>query len=147
MTRMTRTTMMKRMNSRIKYLRNSYLMQKGVWWMRNFFSLLNKHRDAVGRLVGQRMLYFQKIGDDTLSQCSQRLVLPVLFAISLFWFRHPKERLHLSFLNLSQHTHSIVWDPPYVLPFFFCSGFVKPKITLYQYSFSFSEFINFAKIS
>ena len=77
-TRTTRTTMMKRMNSRIKYLKNLYLMQKAVWWMRTSFSLLNKHRDAVGRLGGQRMLYFQKIGADTLSQCSQRLVVALL---------------------------------------------------------------------
>ena len=62
----SRTKMMKRMSSRRnKYLKSLSLMQKGVWWMRNFSSLHNKHRDAEGRLGEQRMLYFQKTEVDT----------------------------------------------------------------------------------
>ena len=66
--------MMRKMNSRNKYLKSLSLMQKVVWWMRNFSSLHNKHRDDVGELGGQRMLYFQRIEEDILSPCFQRLV-------------------------------------------------------------------------
>uniref|UniRef100_A0A2P2LMA3 Uncharacterized protein MANES_14G005700 n=1 Tax=Rhizophora mucronata TaxID=61149 RepID=A0A2P2LMA3_RHIMU len=69
-----RRIMMKRMsNNRNKYLKNLSLMQKEVWWMRNFSSLHNKHRDAKERLEEQRMLYFQRIEGDMLNQCSQKV--------------------------------------------------------------------------
>ncbi|CAL5425371.1 unnamed protein product [Camellia sinensis] len=69
-----RMKMMKRMsNNKINYLRSLSLMQKGVWWMRNFSSLHNKPRDAEERLGGQRMSYFQRIEADILNQCFRRL--------------------------------------------------------------------------
>lgn len=41
--------------------------------MRNFFSLLNKHKDAEARLDGQKMSSFQRTEDGILNQCFQRL--------------------------------------------------------------------------
>lgn len=77
-TRMKMMKIRKRMNkSRNNYLKSLSLMQKGVWWMRSFSFLHNKRRDAKGRLGEQRMLSFQKIGVDTLSQCFQRLFLSI----------------------------------------------------------------------
>ena len=69
-TRMTKTK--RTSNKRNKYQKSSYLMQKGVWWMRNFSSLHNKPRNAEERLGGQRMLYFQRIEADVLNQCFRR---------------------------------------------------------------------------
>lgn len=72
-------TMKKMSNNKIKYLKNLFLMLKGVWWMKNSFSLHNKHRDDEVRLEEQKMLYFQRIEADTLSPCFRRLdLLPSL---------------------------------------------------------------------
>ena len=81
-----RMKMIRKMNNRNKYLKSLSLMQKVVWWMRNFSSLHNKHRDDVGGPGEQRMLYFLRIEDDILSPCFQRLAcLPlILSAFSVF---------------------------------------------------------------
>lgn len=42
--------------------------------MRNFFYLLNKHRDAEERLGGRKMSSFRRTEDDILNQCFQRSV-------------------------------------------------------------------------
>lgn len=56
---------MRRMNnSRIKYLKSLYLMQKVVWWMRSFSSSHNKPRGKKEKLGERKMLYFQRIEDD-----------------------------------------------------------------------------------
>jgi len=51
--------------------------------MKNFSSLPNKHRGAVGRLEGQKMSYFQRTEADISSQCFQRYSSPHSFVIRL----------------------------------------------------------------
>lgn len=81
---------MKIMNkSRNNYLKSLSLMQKGVWWMRSFSFLHNKRRDAKGRLGEQRMLSFQRIEVDTLSQCFQRLLLSISPSTLPIYFSFP----------------------------------------------------------
>lgn len=86
--------MKKMSSSRTKFLKSLFLMPRGVWLMRNFSSLHNKHKDAEEKLGVLRMLYFLKIEVVILSQCFQRsnlpsylLALPQAFAVllSLFW--------------------------------------------------------------
>jgi hypothetical protein len=77
------TRMKRRKNSKNNYLKNLSLMLKGAWWMKNFSSLPNKHRGAVGRLEGQKMLYFQRTEADISSQCFQRYSSHHSFVIRL----------------------------------------------------------------
>lgn len=77
---LNRMTRMKRMNkSKNNYLRSLSLMLKGAWWMKNFSSLPNKHRDAVGRLEEQKTSFFQRTEADTSNPCFQRYSPPHLF--------------------------------------------------------------------
>lgn len=79
-----RMKMMRKMNrNRNKYLKSLSLMQKVVWWMRNFSSLHNKLRDDVGKLEERRMSYFQRLMEDILRPCFQRLVCLPLFLSAL----------------------------------------------------------------